>query len=527
MTIVPRHDLASRPQRRRSPCGSGVRSSADTRDGGSVQGRQRPGAGRRDDPHRGRDRAVHRRPASNALGAQQPRAAHHRGLGPAAGPAGSLREARGQIGGGPEGNNVFGGTGCGGLDVDDAAGVPSFAPGTKGLLKTLAACPSAPRRRGMRAMSSDKEMVMSGVVSRMRRGLLWGLAAGVVLLMAGDHAQTASANNSGIDPFEILDLQIRPNAIIVLDSSGSMNETADGNATALSGRRPQLQARLGQARAEDRSSPTTRTRSASSSANTRTRLPRPPQMPILRGSVGHDRFVYTTDDATVNSWDGKRLPLATRGNSRTLRPRHGRNPAQQRRQDDGRRQDLLLPERRESSSTARTIDITGCTGGASGENQLQPAGSPIDHRGDDPGRRCLRPPCGRTRTGALVTTKRPYLDPQEERHHGEVLSVAAPSGRPAPAPAKGFKSLVPLASCTADRQHAGHEHQSLSRPRGLLQHHRRQHPGIRRSGTLGNNPTSQPAIVNAAPRRSACARRASPRSGTPSPTSRTTSGRVG
>ena len=65
---------------------------------------------------------------------------------------------------------------------------------------------------------------MSGVVSRVRRGLLWGLAAGVVLLMMGDHAQTASAANSGIDPYEILDLQIRPNAIIVLDSSGSMRE---------------------------------------------------------------------------------------------------------------------------------------------------------------------------------------------------------------------------------------------------------------------------------------------------------------
>ena len=73
-------------------------------------------------------------------------------------------------------------------------------------------------------MGSDKEMVMSGVVSRMRAGLVWGLAAGVVLLMAGDHAQTASPANTAIDPYEILDLQIRPNAIIVLDSSGSMRE---------------------------------------------------------------------------------------------------------------------------------------------------------------------------------------------------------------------------------------------------------------------------------------------------------------
>jgi hypothetical protein len=75
-----------------------------------------------------------------------------------------------------------------------------------------------------KALGSDKEMVMSGVVSRMRGGLLWGLAAGIVLLMAGDHAQTASPANTGIDPFEILDLQVRPNVIIVLDSSGSMRE---------------------------------------------------------------------------------------------------------------------------------------------------------------------------------------------------------------------------------------------------------------------------------------------------------------
>jgi hypothetical protein len=80
-----------------------------------------------------------------------------------------------------------------------------------------------------RHMGSDKEMVMSGVVSRMRGGLLWGLAAGIVLLMAGDHAQTASPANSAIDPYEILDLQVRPNAIIVLDSSGSMREFPDAS----------------------------------------------------------------------------------------------------------------------------------------------------------------------------------------------------------------------------------------------------------------------------------------------------------
>jgi hypothetical protein len=71
-------------------------------------------------------------------------------------------------------------------------------------------------------LGSDKEKVMSGAVSRMRRAVAWGLAAGVVLLMAGDHAQTASPGNSAIDPFEILDLQVKPNVVILLDSSGSM-----------------------------------------------------------------------------------------------------------------------------------------------------------------------------------------------------------------------------------------------------------------------------------------------------------------
>jgi len=72
---------------------------------------------------------------------------------------------------------------------------------------------------------------MSGVVSRMRRGLGWGLAAGVVLLMAGDHAQTATVANTAIDPFEILDLQVKPNVVILLDSSGSMREVTAATTT--------------------------------------------------------------------------------------------------------------------------------------------------------------------------------------------------------------------------------------------------------------------------------------------------------
>ena len=51
-----------------------------------------------------------------------------------------------------------------------------------------------------------------------------GLAAGMILMLAGDRSAW-TAVPGGIDPLEILNLQIRANAIIILDSSGSMGET--------------------------------------------------------------------------------------------------------------------------------------------------------------------------------------------------------------------------------------------------------------------------------------------------------------
>jgi hypothetical protein len=59
-----------------------------------------------------------------------------------------------------------------------------------------------------------------------------GLAAGLAFLLIGDRG-AHSAVPSGIDPLEVLNLQVRANAIIVLDSSGSMGETVGG--TQLSG----------------------------------------------------------------------------------------------------------------------------------------------------------------------------------------------------------------------------------------------------------------------------------------------------
>jgi hypothetical protein len=51
-----------------------------------------------------------------------------------------------------------------------------------------------------------------------------GVAAGMMLMLAGDRS-AFTAVPGGIDPLEILNLQIRANAIIILDSSGSMGET--------------------------------------------------------------------------------------------------------------------------------------------------------------------------------------------------------------------------------------------------------------------------------------------------------------
>jgi hypothetical protein len=59
-----------------------------------------------------------------------------------------------------------------------------------------------------------------------RRAATVGLAAGLVFLLAGDHG-ARSAPPAGIDPLEVLNLQVRANAFLVLDSSGSMRERPD------------------------------------------------------------------------------------------------------------------------------------------------------------------------------------------------------------------------------------------------------------------------------------------------------------
>ena len=50
-------------------------------------------------------------------------------------------------------------------------------------------------------------------------------AAGVLLLLCiGDATRAQSVGNVGIDPLAVLDLQVKPAAIVILDSSGSMRE---------------------------------------------------------------------------------------------------------------------------------------------------------------------------------------------------------------------------------------------------------------------------------------------------------------
>src|SRR5262245_3250649 len=54
------------------------------------------------------------------------------------------------------------------------------------------------------------------------RMAFFGVAAGLVMLVSGDGVRGSGA--IGIDPLEVLKLQVRPNVMIVLDSSGSMTE---------------------------------------------------------------------------------------------------------------------------------------------------------------------------------------------------------------------------------------------------------------------------------------------------------------
>ncbi|PYQ04473.1 MAG: hypothetical protein DMF82_10570 [Acidobacteria bacterium] len=59
------------------------------------------------------------------------------------------------------------------------------------------------------------------------RGLSLGLAIGLAILLIGDRSARAITVNPGIDPLSILDLQVKPNVLFIIDTSGSMKWPTD------------------------------------------------------------------------------------------------------------------------------------------------------------------------------------------------------------------------------------------------------------------------------------------------------------
>src|SRR6185295_14210241 len=58
------------------------------------------------------------------------------------------------------------------------------------------------------------------------RGLSLVLAASMLFLLKGDRVRAITVN-PGIDPLQILDLQVKPNVLFIIDTSGSMKWPVD------------------------------------------------------------------------------------------------------------------------------------------------------------------------------------------------------------------------------------------------------------------------------------------------------------
>jgi hypothetical protein len=69
-------------------------------------------------------------------------------------------------------------------------------------------------------------MAKEGQFSRWLRVGLIALVAALAFRLSGDGGVVAAVA-TGIDPLEVLDLEVRPNVMIILDTSGSMNDTPD------------------------------------------------------------------------------------------------------------------------------------------------------------------------------------------------------------------------------------------------------------------------------------------------------------
>jgi hypothetical protein len=79
-----------------------------------------------------------------------------------------------------------------------------------------------------------------GSSRRLRRPALALALAALALAVTGDRSRAAGvpAGVTGQDPLEVLELKVRPNVIVVLDSSGSMTTTQTGGADTRSGDHP-------------------------------------------------------------------------------------------------------------------------------------------------------------------------------------------------------------------------------------------------------------------------------------------------
>ena len=81
------------------------------------------------------------------------------------------------------------------------------------------------------ALVNDRALEMARAARR-RRGWRRPLAAGVAIamvgLLAGDRGALTANLVQGIDPLEILDLQVKPNVLFVVDSSSAMGFNAEG-----------------------------------------------------------------------------------------------------------------------------------------------------------------------------------------------------------------------------------------------------------------------------------------------------------
>jgi hypothetical protein len=82
-----------------------------------------------------------------------------------------------------------------------------------------------------------------GVMKTWKRGS-WartaaiGLAAGLVFLLAGDRAATQAPPNAGIDPLDVLNVQVKNNVLFIVDTSGSMKWPMDADAFPVGGDDP-------------------------------------------------------------------------------------------------------------------------------------------------------------------------------------------------------------------------------------------------------------------------------------------------